>query len=266
MWCAEQDRESDQMRVFILTLHNQIYTTIVLRELVAAKHDIVGIGSSTAFRPGKSLLPRAKKTIAYSGFRYFFLRLLEQFHNQYLQLKSPYFCSVSKFARLNSIPIYFTVNVNAPSFIRTVALLQPDIVISLYFDQIIRRELITLPRYGCINVHRALLPKYRGPNSAFWQLAQAEKRSGLTIHYVDEGTDTGDIISQQDYEITPEETHHSLCLKSAQVCTKLLPGVLKEIENGRPLRMPQLDSEATSFPFPTREATKAFLKQGRRMF
>lgn len=254
------------MRVFILTLPNQIYATIVLKELIAAKHDIVGIGSSTPFRLGKSLLQRTKGTIRDSGFRYFFLRLLEQFHNKYLQLKNAHFCSVSKFAKLNGIPIYYAANVNAASFVHRVASLKPDVIISIYFDQIIKRELITLSRYGCINVHRALLPKYRGPNSAFWQLAKGETKSGVTIHYVDEGTDTGDIILQREYEITPEETHHSLCLKNAQVTAKLLPEALKGIEDDSISRIPQLDSEATCFPFPTREATKAFLKQKRKMF
>jgi len=254
------------MKIFILTLSNQIYATIVLRELVAAKYDIVGIGGSKTFRFDKSLCQRARKTITQSGFRYLSLRLVEQLHNKYLQLKDAYFCSVSRFARLNGIPVYFAADVNAPSFTQKVASLEPDIILSIYFDQIIKRDLVTLPRYGCINVHRALLPKYRGPNSAFWQLANGESRSGVTIHYIDEGTDTGDIISQQEYEITSDETHHSLCLKNAHVTARLLPEVLKRIEAGSALRIPQRESEATTFPFPTREATRAFLKQGRKMF
>jgi len=255
------------MKVLILTLPNQIYATIILRGLFAKKYDIIGIATSTALMPGKSMLQGIRKIVRDSGIVYLCLRLCEEMHNRYLQLTSPaIYSSVNKFAVINSIPIYPTESVSDPSFLHLANSLAPDIIVSIYFNEIIKKQLLEIPKYGCINIHRALLPKYRGPCSAFWQLANGEKVSGVTIHYIDEGTDTGDIILQQRYDITPQDTHHTLCVRSARISSALLSKALKKSESGNVAGTLQDNDEATCFPFPTKESARDFLKRKRRMF
>ena len=252
------------MNILIFTLPNQIYATIVLRELVKHNFEIVGIVTSSSLAR-LEFFRTLWKTIKNSGLLYFCLRSLEQLHNRWLQLINPFYCSVTSFAKSHSIPLYSTKDVNAASFIETVATLEPDVIITLYFDQIIKKKLLAIPKYGCINVHRALLPKYRGPCSAFWQLALCESKSGTTIHFLDKGVDTGDIILQEEYEITPEDTHHTLCLKSAETTGRLLPDALVKLKTGTLEKFTQKE-EASRFPFPTREASISFLRRGKRMF
>ena len=255
------------MKVVIFTSPTQIYTTIVLRGLVAKKHDIIGIVTSTAIMPGKSMPQSIRKIVMDSGIVYLSLRLLEQLHNRYLQVTVPtFYSSVTKFAKINSIPIYPVKSVNYPSSSDLVKSLEPDIIISIYFNEIIKKQLLEIPKYGCVNIHRGPLPKYRGPCSAFWQLTNGEKRSEVTIHYIDKGIDTGDIVLQQEYGITSQDTHHTLCLKSAQIGATLLPEVLQKIESGNVVRISQNNDEASYSSFPTRAAVKSFFRRNRRMF
>ena len=254
------------MRIFVLTT-NQIYTPIILKELISNKeYNILGVAISQVVIPGCTKLQSILRIIKDSGIRYLYLRILEMVHNNYfLRLKSGCYLT-SRFAKLYSLPTYFVDDINNPSFLALIKSLKPDLIISIYFNQIIKKPLFEIPRYGCINIHRALLPKYRGPCSAFWQLAEGEKNSGVTIHYIDEGLDNGDIIVQKEYKISLQDTHHTLCLKNARVAAMLLLKVLQGIEKESAPRIPQDDSKATCHSFPTREATNSFIKQRRKMF
>src|SRR5713226_7770003 len=91
-----------------------------------------------------------------------------------------------------------------------VQLLGVDLIVVAGFARILKRALVDVPRLGCINVHPSLLPHYRGPEPFYWVLANLEKTTGVTIHHVDEGIDTGDIILQRELEIRPNETETML--------------------------------------------------------
>lgn len=97
----------------------------------------------------------------------------------------------------------------------------PDIIISAYYRKIFPKELIDIPNLGVINIHPSLLPEYRGPVPTAWAILNGEKEFGITIHKVDSGIDTGNILVQQKYKINDNETGHDLYLRAMDLGAKL---------------------------------------------
>jgi methionyl-tRNA formyltransferase len=108
------------------------------------------------------------------------------------------------------------------AFMSEVQRIAPDMVICAYYPRIFPRRLIDTPPLGCINVHPGLLPKYRGTFPTPWSILNNETEIGITIHYMDEGIDTGDVLVQQCFPIGPDETGHELYRRSMKLCADLL--------------------------------------------
>ena len=108
--------------------------------------------------------------------------------------------------------------------------LNPDIIITCAYGQIIPKEILDYPKYGCINVHASLLPKYRGGAPIHKAIIDGEKYTGITIMYMDEGMDTGDIISQESLEILDTDTtgslHDKLSILGKELLLKTLPNII----------------------------------------
>jgi methionyl-tRNA formyltransferase len=139
---------------------------------------------------------------------------------------------------------------------------QPDLVISIYLNQLIRRELIELPRLGCLNIHPALLPHNRGLFPYFWAMTNGDQETGVTLHWVDERFDTGDLLLQEVLPIDPDETMTSLQYKSAQVGGEMLIRGVELIEGGNPPHIPQDNSQATYYSWPRPADLRHFRRRG----
>jgi methionyl-tRNA formyltransferase len=133
----------------------------------------------------------------------------------------------------------YPVNINSMEFIELVKSYKADLFVSMSFNQIFKSEILGIPEYGVINCHAGRLPFYRGRNILNWALINDEKNFGITVHYIDEGIDTGDIINQKIYPITDDDDYDSL-LKVAYVeCASILFETILQIRNGIAIRMPQ---------------------------
>jgi len=109
--------------------------------------------------------------------------------------------------------------------------IKPDIIFSIYYRKIFPKNLITIPRLGCVNVHPSLLPKYRGPVPTAWAIMNGERETGVTIHMIDEGVDTGDILAQRAFEIGEHETGYELYARAMKVGFDLLKERFYDIIN-----------------------------------
>jgi methionyl-tRNA formyltransferase len=108
-------------------------------------------------------------------------------------------------------------------------------------SQLLKREAFSLPKLGTINIHPSYLPEYRGPNPWYWQYHNLEKEGGVSIHYVDDGEDSGDIIAREKYSIEPGELFPSVFSKATNTAQKLFAGALHDIETGKVSRITQKD-------------------------
>jgi len=155
------------------------------------------------------------------------------------------FPEVKEVALKLNLPVYQPVKVKEPEFIVKVRELKPEVIVVAAFGQILPKEILDIPPYGCINVHASLLPKYRGAAPIQAAIINGEKETGVTIMHMDVGLDTGDIILQEKIPISEDETGGSLHDKLASLGAKLLVRALEQLKNGTALRIPQDNSQAT---------------------
>lgn len=139
----------------------------------------------------------------------------------------------------NGIDYLAPVKVNSDEFYQQAITYNCNIFVSMSYNQIFRERIYNLPKYKTINCHAGKLPFYRGRNILNWVLINDEKEFGITVHYVDNGIDTGDIILQRTFPITDNDDYHTLLETAYVECPKILYQSIKMIQNGTSLRIPQ---------------------------
>ena len=179
-----------------------------LKSLVEAKYDIVGVVTNPDKPKGRGM-----KMVA-----------------------SP----VKQYALEKGLKIYQPEKVRKNTeFIEEIKSLNPDVICVVAYGKILPKEILEIPKFGCINVHGSLLPKYRGAAPIQWAVINGDKITGITTMYMDEGMDTGDMILKKEVEIGEDETTGELWDRLAKIGGKLLVETLKEIEKGTAPRQKQ---------------------------
>lgn len=191
------------------------FATGTLEEIVLAGHEVVGVVTQPD-KPkgrGKTLMPTPVKEVA---MKY-------------------------------NLPVYQPKKVREPEFVEVLRGLKPDVMVVAAFGQIISKEILEMPKYGCINVHASLLPAYRGAAPIQWAVINGDKESGVTIMQMDEGIDTGDMIEKVVVPIAEDETGGGLFDKLSQAGAKLCVKVLQDLEDGKAVREKQPEESTTPY-------------------
>ncbi|HBA86194.1 MAG TPA: methionyl-tRNA formyltransferase [Verrucomicrobia bacterium] len=157
-------------------------------------------------------------------------------------------CPIHQFAATKGVPIFMPEKASDPAFIETLEELLPDLIVLVAYGQFLKRPILELPLQGAINVHPSLLPRYRGAAPIQWALARGETTTGVSIMYMSEKMDAGDIILQEPYPIQPEDTAGTLEPRLAQKGAKMLLRAIDLIREGRAPRTPQDESLVTLAP------------------
>ena len=163
---------------------------------------------------------------------------------------------VKEVAISKNIPIFQPEKVrNNADFINKMKELNPDVICVVAYGKILPKEILDIPKYGCINVHASLLPKYRGAAPIQWAVLNGDKETGVTTMYMDVGMDTGDMILTEKVQINENETTGELWDRLSKIGGKLLVETLKQIGNGTAPRIPQ-GNDFTMAPILDKEMSK----------
>ena len=154
---------------------------------------------------------------------------------------------VKEEALKHDIPVLQPVKVRDPEFVEKLAEIAPDIIVVAAFGQIIPKSILEMPKFGCINIHASLLPKYRGAAPIQQAVIDGEKESGVTIMQMGTGLDTGDMISRIVVPLAKDETGGSLFDKLAQAGAELLIKTLPSIEQGTAVAEKQPEESPTPY-------------------
>lgn len=155
------------------------------------------------------------------------------------------FPPVKECALSYGIPVMQPVRIREEEAAKELFGYEADVIVVVAFGQILPKEILEWPKYGCINVHASLLPKYRGAAPIQWAVIDGEEISGVTIQKMDEGIDTGDIIARTEVTLDEEETGGSLFEKLAAEGAELCVAALKELELGTAVYVKQDEEQAT---------------------
>lgn len=143
-----------------------------------------------------------------------------------------------------NIPVYQPVRAKEEAFIETLRQLNPDVIVVVAYGQILPESILNIPKYGCINVHGSLLPKYRGAAPIQWAVLDGEEKTGITTMFMEKGLDTGDMLDKVEVVLDPKETAGTLHDKLMEAGADLLLETLKKLEAGTAVRTKQDDSKS----------------------
>jgi methionyl-tRNA formyltransferase len=160
---------------------------------------------------------------------------------------------VKEYALSKGIEVFQPDLLKDGSFQAVLDKVQPDLIIVVAYGRILPKYILDYPKYGCINVHGSLLPKYRGAAPIQWAIANGEKVTGVTTMYMTEGLDEGDMLLKAETEICEEENAEQLYNRLAVIGGDLLIETVKLIGAGKAVAIPQNGTEATFAPIITKE-------------
>ncbi|MCH5257595.1 MAG: methionyl-tRNA formyltransferase [Lachnospiraceae bacterium] len=158
--------------------------------------------------------------------------------------KEMQFTPVKECALKHDIPVFQPVKIKTPEAVGKLREYEADVFVVAAFGQILSEEILNMPKYGCVNIHASLLPKYRGAGPIQWVILNGEKVTGITIMQMDKGIDNGDILMQSTVEIDEKETGDSLHDKLAAEGAKLIVEAISKIEKGEIVPVKQNDEES----------------------
>ncbi|HIT32165.1 MAG TPA: methionyl-tRNA formyltransferase [Candidatus Enterenecus stercoripullorum] len=160
---------------------------------------------------------------------------------------------VKECAYTYNIPVYQPSTLRDGSAVELLRQLEPDLIVVAAYGKILPKEVLELPALGCVNIHSSLLPKYRGAAPINWAILNGEDRTGVTLMYMAEGLDTGDMLAQAETEIALDEDAGQLHDQLARMGAKLLVETLPSLEAGTAVAVPQDDALSCYAPMLSKE-------------
>lgn len=158
-----------------------------------------------------------------------------------------WYASVKETAQRYRVPVYQPAKVSSPEYVDIIKKLNPQVIFSFSWRQMLSTEILAIPEYGCINMHGAFLPKYRGFTPVTWVIIQGESKTGITLHYMVQKADAGDIIAQAEVAIDFKDTGQTLYDKITEAGVRLFQETYPKIKNRTAPRIRQNEKEATYF-------------------
>jgi methionyl-tRNA formyltransferase len=231
--------------------------------IIPGHSEVVGcvVTDPSPFGKKENMLQKVRRTWNVFGFGF-----LLHYVFQFLQMKLSGKPRIDEVLQKHGVPkIELTGSINSEINLQTLRDYSPDLIISILGNQIFKQNLINLPTKGSINLHTALLPKYRGLMPSFWVLLNEEKYTGVSVFFMDEGIDTGPILVQKKTEIK-NRTQKDLIRHTKRLGMEAIAEAVEMIQKDNYKVLPNDDENHTYFSFPTREDVRLFKKKGKRFY
>ena len=260
------------MRIFIITMDDPVQTKRFIQGIIdGRKDDIIGLavpkGDRLTISRGKSKYEYLVSLLLIMGPWHFMKNALKSVWHKVKKTANKYGLAADPtilgYAARSGIPVYKIKTPNSKKFREELTKLQPDVIIN-QSQSIIKKELLDIPKIGVLNRHNALLPKNRGRLTPFWVLYKGEKETGVSIHFVEEGVDSGDIVIQEKYSVCENDTFNTLVKKNYEIAPKAILKALALLESGFRDFIPNDDNQATYNTTPTLKEAWEF--RMRRLF
>ncbi len=262
------------LRVIFVTQDEPFYLPIYLEQTLLQLPDSIEVAAVIALSanlPGKNFLQTLKYYMEYFGLavftymailrlRYWFATLIASWrHHGSLH-------SIKSVCQRYNISYLSPQSINQTETLEEIRRLKPHIVFSLACPQIFRHGILGIPSLGCLNIHSSLLPKLRGINANFWAMQQGETKSGVTIHYMNEGIDDGAIVAQKEILIAPDMSLHDLYMTVIGVGSRLISDALIAVREGAVQSIASHETASSYFSFPEKADVKIFRQRKKRFF
>ena len=254
------------MRIVVITQNDPFYLADNLDHLISnlpeyAEVAGVIVSDVSPFGKRESFVAKSFKTMRIFGLGFFF-RYAMRFVINKINPNKKVFNVIKKY---NIDIIDLSGSINSNQSLDAIRRVKPDLLISIAGNEIFRKPLIELAPKGCLNLHTALLPKYRGLMPSFWVLKNMESETGVSVFFVDEGIDSGPILIQKKIAIN-NMSQEELIFISKRIGMDAIIEAVDKIHNDEISVLDNSDEEMTYYHFPTRNDVKEFLSVGARFY
>lgn len=255
------------MKIVLITQDEPFYLSDnigYLIEQLSAKHTIQVciLFDVSPFGKRESFLKKVLKTYKIFGLKFFVFYTIQFVVNKIINTNS-----VEKVLYQNGIPLVkLAKSINHQDSLEIISHYKPDILLSIAGNQIFKRQLINLPTKGTLNLHTSLLPKYRGLMPTFWVMKNNEDYTGVSVFFVDEGIDSGDIIVQRKIRIDKSWSQRELIRNTKRIGMDAIIEAIEKIDSGRYDLIINKIEEGSYYSFPTHDDVKDFYAKGKKFF
>lgn len=254
------------MKIIIITQNDPFYVAKSIKYLISILPkdvSIVGcvVNSPSPFGKKESFLEKTYKTYRIFGTKFFLYYSLKYLRSKFSRENNLLHVLNSNKIRI----ITLKSNINTKESVGIIKYYNPDLLVSILGNQIFKEPIINLAPKGCINLHTALLPKYRGLLPTFWVLKNEEEETGVSVFFVDKGIDSGPIIVQKRIKIG-NMTQEQLINVTKKIGIESISEAIDLIKNDKVNLIPNPKEFMTYYSFPNREDVKDFIKKGKKFF
>ncbi len=263
---------NDHLNILFVTQDDPFYVRCFFDEFFKIYPGLKRIRGVVIEKPmgKKSVLDLLKQMFAFYGpidffrvgIRYGKAKLLSQVGKS---LKKQDWLDLASMCKSYGIEVYRPNDIHCPEFLEQLRQKEIDLIISAAAPTIFRQDLIGLPRLGCINVHHAPLPRYRGMMPNFWQLYHGEKVVGITIHRINVRIDDGEILLQKQLEVQSDESLDQLIKRTKRAGAHFMVEAIELIRRGEIRPRENRPEKGSYFSFPAREDVRKFREMGYRL-
>lgn len=266
------------LKILIITQDDPFYIPFFFREFHAIFKDerinLLGVVIQTPL--GKKSLAKLMKQMydfygvfdfARIGIKFVIYKILNFIATYVFSGNFPGCFSLKHFLMKEKYNILDISNINSEISAKTLREMNLDLIVSVAASQKFKENVISIPKYGCINIHNSRLPKNRGMLPNFWALYNSDitPLSGITVHRMNANLDDGPIVLQEDLLLNPEESLHELIIRTKKINAHMILKAVKMFIGGEPQMFPNDSSLATYNTFPSKEDVKMFKKKGLKL-
>lgn len=263
------------MRVIVLYSAGHLGSAVILNRLLnMPAYEVVGVIKAQAVGFSRAGLKKIRHHLKKVGWRFGWLLLWQRLVQAFVYLLTLPLPSSAKrlrpawkIAADHNIPVLQCKRINSAAAIDFIRRLQPELLLSAYFSQILKNEVIRIPDRGVLNVHPGWLPAYKGAMAYFWVLKNGSEKAGVTVHWIDEGIDTGEIIARRAFKVAPGMTQQNVLLKTATIGADLLADIGEKLRRGETVAKVAPDENEADryYPMPGEAAFDNYFER-RRFF
>ncbi|MCM8527035.1 MAG: hypothetical protein NE327_11000 [Lentisphaeraceae bacterium] len=261
--------KKDPLKTVLLYNNNHIGSILVLNKLLKMKcYDIQAIVRVNNVNLSNKGLRKIKRHISKTGFTFAFM-LFFQYIVQVIAFSLSFVLPFLKrrtktsteLAKIHGFEIHDAVDINSPETLEFLRSQNPELIISAYFPQILKTEALSVPSKGILNLHPGYLPAYKGAMAYFWAAKNNAGRAGVSIHWMDEGIDTGPLLARKLFRISKKTSQDKVLIYTALIGSSLLKRIGRQLMKGKePKTIDTSEEEKMYYPLPGRKAFKEYYK------
>lgn len=264
MYCEKFVLVSD-LDIVVVTQDDPFYTPVFFESFLARLDDSVNVQQIVCLQPFQESIPeQAKRAIRLYGPSGFLKQGISYIWRDLVDKIGLGKYSVGRVAEEHCVPVTDVQSVNDESFVRQIESMDIDVILSVSCPEILEENILSAPEWGCLNVHTAKLPQYRGMMPTFWALLNGDSEIGVTVHEMVEKLDAGRIAKQTTFKVDDLQSLHQVILRGKRKGSFLAAETLHEL-NSNGLKLTKMEGDGSYFSFPTGNDRRKLQSRGWRL-